>query len=152
MSLVKETAVNGKRAAGLIGHIDSSNAEETEKQIREMDLFQQEEELIIDASELEYISSAGLRVILRLRKEKPSLSIVNVSPEVYEVLEMTGFSEMMKVEKAKRRLSIEGCEVIGQGANGKVYRIDADTIVKVYYDKDALPDIQRERELAKKAF
>lgn len=152
MSLVKETAVNGKRAAGLIGHIDSSNAEETEKQIREMDLFQQEEELIIDASELEYISSAGLRVILRLRKEKPSLSIVNVSPEVYEVLEMTGFSEMMKVEKAKRKLSIEGCEVIGQGANGKVYRIDADTIVKVYYDKDALPDIQRERELAKKAF
>jgi uncharacterized protein (TIGR02172 family) len=41
--------------------------------------------------------------------------------------------------------------VIGQGANGKVYRIDPDTIVKVYYNPDALPDIQRERELARTA-
>ena len=59
---------------------------------------------------------------------------------------------MMKVEKAYRVISVDGCEVIGQGANGKVYRIDRDTIVKVYMNPDSLPDIQRERELAREAF
>ena len=65
---------------------------------------------------------------------------------------MTGFTEMMPISKAYRRISVDGCEVIGQGANGKVYRIDPDTIVKVYYNPDALPDIHRERELARTAF
>ena len=56
------------------------------------------------------------------------------------------------MEKAYRVFSVEGCEVIGQGANGKVYRIDRDTIVKVYLNPDALPEIHRERELARTAF
>ena len=42
--------------------------------------------------------------------------------------------------------------MIGRGANGTVYRIDKDTVVKVYRDADCLPDVQRERELARKAF
>ena len=42
--------------------------------------------------------------------------------------------------------------MIGQGANGKVHRIDRDTIVKVYLNPDALPKIHRERELARAAF
>ncbi|HBL41135.1 MAG TPA: hypothetical protein DDY98_06035 [Ruminococcaceae bacterium] len=49
-------------------------------------------------------------------------------------------------------MSIEGCEQIGQGSNGVVYRLDADTIIKVYRNPDSLPDIHRERELARKAF
>jgi len=65
---------------------------------------------------------------------------------------MTGFTEMMEVQKAYRQISVEGCEIIGQGANGKVYRIDPDTIVKVYLNPDSLPEIQRERELARTAF
>jgi uncharacterized protein (TIGR02172 family) len=71
---------------------------------------------------------------------------------VYNILDMTGFTDMMEVEKAYRVFSVEGCEVIGQGANGKVYRIDRDTIVKVYLNPDALPEIHRERELARTAF
>jgi uncharacterized protein (TIGR02172 family) len=65
---------------------------------------------------------------------------------------MTGFTDLADVRKAYRVLSVEGCEVIGQGANGKVYRIDPDTIVKVYLNPDALPEIHRERELARLAF
>ncbi|MCQ2441476.1 MAG: phosphotransferase, partial [Clostridia bacterium] len=41
---------------------------------------------------------------------------------------------------------------IGQGANGKVYRLDPDTIIKVYLNPDSLSDIHRERELARTAF
>ncbi|MBQ7639244.1 MAG: phosphotransferase [Clostridia bacterium] len=65
---------------------------------------------------------------------------------------MTGFTEMINIQKAYREVSIEGCEVIGEGANGKVYRISEDTIVKVYKNSDALEEIHNERELARKAF
>ena len=82
--------------------------------------------------------------------KKPRL--VNVSPEVYEVLDITGFTEMLPVEKAFRKVSIDGCEIIGQGSNGIVYRLDPETIVKVYRNNDALAEMQREREISRKAF
>lgn len=108
--------------------------------------------MVVDCEELEYISSAGLRVLLRLRKAVADTRLENVSAAVYEVLEMTGFTEMMEISKAYRRLSVEGCEIIGQGANGRIYRIDSDTIVKVFLNPDSLPEIRRERELARTAF
>ncbi|MBQ6559937.1 MAG: anti-sigma factor antagonist [Erysipelotrichaceae bacterium] len=135
----------------LKGHIDSNNAASIEKEITEARTEQNGLPLVIDCSDLQYISSAGLRIILRLKKECADLRIINVSSEVYEIFDITGFTQMMSVSKAFRQISIEGCEVIGQGANGKVYRIDPDTIVKVYYDSDSLPDIKRERELARTA-
>ena len=135
----------------LDGRIDSTNAAEAEQAIRAAaaGAFGA---WILDAAKLSYISSAGLRVILRLKKSNPDTKIINASSEVYEIFDMTGFTEMMDISKAYRKLSIDGCEVIGEGANGKVYRIDADTIVKVYKNHDALAEIHNERELARKAF
>jgi len=133
----------------LKGHIDSANANSVEKEIGEALDRETPDDLIIDAGELTYISSAGLRILLRLRKEMKDLKVINVSPEVYEIFDMTGFTEILNIQKAYRVISVEGCEVIGQGANGKVYRIDPDTIVKVYMNPDSLPEIHRERELAR---
>ena len=141
----------GTLTVALSGRIDSSNAAQTEQELQAA-VGGFSGELIIDAEDLEYISSAGLRVILRLKKTNASTKVVNVSSEVYEIFDMTGFTEMMEIVKAYRKLSVEGCEVIGEGANGKVYRIDADTIVKVYKNHDALEEIHNERELARKAF
>lgn len=135
----------------LKGRIDSSNSAQTEKDINEQ-LAGFEGELILDAGELDYISSAGLRVILRLKKTYPETKIIGCKPEVYEIFDMTGFTEMMSISKAYRKMSVEGCEVIGEGANGLVYRIDADTIIKVYKNPDSLDEIHNERELARKAF
>lgn len=135
----------------LSGRIDASNASEAEKQINAARSAAPEAAVVIDAEKLEYISSAGLRILLRLRKEKPELAVINVSPEVYDIFDMTGFTEMMTVKKAYRRLSVEGCALIGQGSNGAVYRYDPETIIKLYFNPDALPEIQRERELARKA-
>ena len=136
---------------GLKGHIDSTNADKVEAEITEARSGNEDKNIIIDAKELEYISSAGLRVILRLKKVCPDLKIVNVNSEVYEVFDITGFTEMLTVEKAYREVSVDGCEIIGQGANGKVYRIDPDTIVKMYFNPDSLEEIQKERELARTA-
>lgn len=55
---------------------------------------------VIDADNLEYISSAGLRVILKVRKEEPKLAIINVSPDVYEVFDMTGFTDIGDCRKS----------------------------------------------------
>ena len=136
----------------LAGRIDSGNAAEVERCITAIREANPAAAIVLDCEKLEYISSAGLRVILRCKKSVADTTLVNVSPEVYEIFDMTGFTEMMDVRKAYRVLSVEGCEVIGQGANGKVYRIDRDTIVKAYLNPDALPEIHRERELARTAF
>lgn len=143
---------NGTLTIFLNGRIDSSNADAVEKEIAAIRTDNSYESLILDADNLEYISSAGLRVVLRLKKAEPSFSVINVNSEVYEIFDMTGFTEMIDIKKAYRRISLDGAEVIGQGANGKVYRLNDDTIVKVYNNPDSLSDIKNERELAKKAF
>ena len=134
------------------GRIDASNANAAEEQIFSIKKENEGKHTVIDADNLEYISSAGLRVILKIRKEEPKLAIINVAPEVYEILDMTGFTDMVTVEKAYKRMSVEGCEFIAKGANGAVYRYDDETILKTYYSKDALPEIQQERESARRAF
>ncbi len=149
---MKNSIQNGTLTVFPEGRIDSANADTVEAEINALIGAEAVENLIIDVDSLEYLSSAGLRIVLRLRKKFPELKIVNASPEVYDIFDITGFTEMLTVEKAYRKLSVEGCEVIGQGANGKVYRLDPDTIIKVYLNPDALPDIHRERELARRAF
>ena len=134
------------------GRIDASNAAEAEEKIFKIKNDNPGKHIVVDADKLEYISSAGLRVILRLRKEEPKLAIINVDADVYEVFDMTGFTDMVTIEKAYKRMSVEGCEFIAKGANGAVYRYDAETIVKTYFAKDALPEIKQERENARRAF
>lgn len=134
------------------GRVDASNAAEAEQKIFGIKNANADKHVVLDAEKLEYVSSAGLRVILKLRKEAPKLAIINVIPEVYEILDMTGFTDMVTVEKAYRRLSVEGCEFIAKGANGAVYRYDEETILKTYFAKDALPEIKQERENARRAF
>lgn len=142
---------NNSLLISLQGRIDSTNAPDVEKEIMHIDP-KPDEEVVLDLKKLQYISSAGLRVVLRLKKANASTKIVNVNSEVYEIFDMTGFTEMMDISKAYREMNVDGCEVIGEGANGLVYRIDADTIIKVYKNPDSLNEIHNERELARKAF
>ena len=142
---------NGKLVIVLSGRIDSNNASMIEAEAMELALKNKGLPVEVDASPLEYISSAGLRFLLHLKKNSSDISIKDVHTDVYDILEMTGFTQMMHVEKAYRVVSIEGAEEIGHGANGTIYRIDQDNVVKVYNNADALKDIQHEREVARLA-
>ena len=133
------------------GNIDTSNAEAVGAEIDEIRNNNPGGKMVLDLENLKYISSAGLRQILRLKKKEADFEIINCSSDIYEVFEMTGFAEMMSISKAYRKMDVEGCEVIGEGSNGVVYRLNPDTIIKVYRNSDALDDIKRERELAKTA-
>ncbi len=133
------------------GNIDTTNAEQVGQEIADIRNANPEGKIVLDLENLKYISSAGLRQILKLKKREKDLKIINVSSDVYEVFDMTGFVEMMDIEKGYRHMSVDGCEKIGEGSNGIVYRLNPDTIIKVYKNSDALDDIKRERELAKTA-
>ena len=148
---MKSNESHGILMVELSGRIDSGNAAEVEKEITEIIAEHPGTKLVFDAEDLEYISSAGLRVLLHIRKGNPEMRIINVRSEVYEIFEMTGFNQMIDIDKAYKKVSIEGCEEIGRGANGTIYRIDDDNVVKVYNDPDAFDDIQNEREVARLA-
>ena len=135
----------------LSGRIDSNNADEIKNAILPEIGSDPAVPVVVDASELKYISSAGLRVFLQIRKAHPDMKIINTSVAIYEILEITGFTEMIDVSKKYRSVSIDNCKVIGRGAAGTIYRLNKECIVKVNHDPDSLDDIRRERELAKSA-
>ena len=137
----------------LEGSVTSANAPQVEAGIRAV-LRQYPGHIPeFDFGALRLISSVGLRMLLKFEKEAGrQLCIRNVSSDVYEVLEASGFTTIFQVRRKLRELSIEGGEVTGKGAIGSVYRIDADPIVKVYPGKEFLPMIENEQKMARQAF
>lgn len=129
------------------GKIDTTNAAEFEKHLMAAKPAE------IDASELEYISSAGLRVLLKLAKAVGDVTINNVSNEVYQIFEVTGFTEILNVSKRLKEINIDNAVLLGAGANGRAYRLDDERIVKVYNKISNPPEkIRREQESARRAF
>ena len=107
----------------------------------------------IDADALTYISSSGLRVLMKLSKKfGRGILLQNASKDVYDILEMTGFVKIFDVKKKLRRVDISRCKQVGVGLSSKVYRLNEDTIIKVYDKNVPLYKITREIDLAKKAF
>ena len=149
---MKITVNDGTLSIELEGRIDASNAPEVEKEI--MDAVEAYEALIpeIDAKKLEYISSTGLRVLLRLSKRAGGkITVKNVSSQVYDIFEVTGFTEFLNVEKALRFVSAKGLEKLGAGVHSTVYRLDDESIIKVVKDM-SLEAIRDEMNVSKTAF
>ena len=152
MASVTKRIENDTLYLELAGRVDTSNADQIEQSIQRIRGENPNANCIIDAEKLEFISSAGLRIILRLLKELKQLKVINVNSDVYEILDMTGFTDMLTVEKAFRKISLDGCELIARGGNGAVYRYDAETIVKIYHNGASLDEIRQEKELCRKVF
>ena len=85
-----------KLTVKLIGEVDSMNvAEIEEKLLKEVEGVT---DLIFDLSELEYISSAGLRVLLQMQKmmkAQGNMVIINTNEEVMEIFKVTGFVRLL---------------------------------------------------------
>lgn len=81
------------------GRLDTTTAPELEKAFEEN--MEVSKDLILDMKELEYISSAGLRVLLAAQKkmnQSGKMKLTGVSDEVMEVFEITGFSDILTIE------------------------------------------------------
>ena len=134
------------------GELNSYNADEMEKEIDEVISSSKFQTLNLDFAKLQYISSAGLRIILKIKQKHDDSHVINANLDVYDVLQMTGFTNIMDVKKAMREMSVEGAEIIGEGFFSTVYRIDKDTIIKVFNRISDEKQIERELKLAKQTF
>lgn len=96
---VTKTITDKKAVLAIQGRLDTVTAPELESEVKA--LGEDINELVFDMSELEYVSSAGLRVILAAHKKMSSLGglkLVSVCDIVMEVFEVTGFSDILVIE------------------------------------------------------
>ena len=144
---------NNNLTIGFSGRISIDNAEEAERELFRITGENHDNSFVFDFKNLKYISSAGLRVLLKFtRQHKDSkVKIINVSSDLYDILEATGFIKIFDVSKALKKYSIDGFELIGRGTNGEVYRVDRENIIKVFQKSVPIEDINRERNLAQEA-
>ena len=88
-----------KLSVALEGRLDTTTAPELDNSLKES--IAEVKELVFDFAKLEYISSAGLRVLLYVINEmedKGGLKVINASASILEVLEVTGFTSDLKFE------------------------------------------------------
>ena len=89
--------------------IDTTNADQFEQELFEIVASAPGNAIVLDARNLEYISSAGLRVLLKLKKQSAgSLPIMHVSPVVNEIFKATGFYNILDVHPEEPDTNIEG--------------------------------------------
>ena len=81
------------------GEINSYNADKIAKEIDEIIAKQSFKKLVLDFSNVHYISSAGLRIVLKLKQKYQEVSVVETSLEVYDIFSMTGFDNILIIEK-----------------------------------------------------
>ncbi len=96
---IKKTVESGRAAFALEGRLDTTTAPELEQEIKgSLDGLR---ELVMDFGGLDYISSAGLRVLLSAQKvmnKQGEMKITNVSKPIMEIFEVTGFSDILTIE------------------------------------------------------
>ncbi len=88
-----------KMTVAVVGRLDTTTAPQLESSLKEN--LGDTTSLILDFAELEYISSAGLRVLLGAQKvmnKQGNMVVRNVTETVAEVFEITGFADILTVE------------------------------------------------------
>ncbi|MEG1623137.1 MAG: STAS domain-containing protein [Alistipes sp.] len=95
------TKIDGRTTVVINGRLDTVNAKAFEEQIQPI-LQDTNPDVIIDCTSLQYISSNGLRLFITLLKHAKStggvIEVCNLSPEVKEVFDMTGFSAIFNIQ------------------------------------------------------
>ena len=95
---IKTTNINNQYVVAIEGRLDTNTAPELETVLNDVNASN----LVLDCLALEYVSSAGLRVMLathkRLAASGQSLTLKNIRQEVRAVFDMTGFSKILTIE------------------------------------------------------
>lgn len=151
MEVVKTKCEDNLVYVKIGGRITSSNADDLYDSLKAIVEEHPGASMVYDLDTLEMISSAGLRVFLKIKKGGVDFKIINASSDVYDVFDITGFVEMFEISKALRKFDVSNKKVIGEGAKGIVFKIDDETIIKVYKDDNCTDEIEKERTFAKKA-
>ena len=134
------------------GRINSNNSGELEEELFKLYEEHKKDNVILDFKNIEYISSAGLRVLLKLKKKCPNVVITDVSAEVFDIFNTTGFVNLFEIKKALREIELDESKLIAKGGQGAVYRFGTDEIVKMFTDRTPFSAIEGEKNYARSAF
>ena len=134
------------------GYIDTDTSEDFGKYITKIHEENSDKKLFINFSKVTMITSSCIRWLMSFHKKGYNYELTNVSKEVFTVLKLTGLSGMLNIKQETFSINTEGCKLLGKGFHSEVYRIDDETIAKVYYDMNDIDDVIRERMIAKQAF
>ena len=96
---IEKTMTAGAVALKIVGRLDTTTAPELETAIDAC--VAGIKELVLDCSALEYVSSAGLRVILKAQKlmnAQGSMKLTHVNETIMEVFDITGFADILTIE------------------------------------------------------
>ena len=96
---ITKSAENDKVTIAITGRLDTNTAPQLEAELKQS--IEETKSLVFDFTKLDYVSSAGLRVILAAQKQmnkQGSMVITNVKPTIMEVFEITGFADILTIE------------------------------------------------------
>ena len=96
---ITKTLEEGKLTVKVEGRLDTTTAPELEEELKSA--IDEANELVFDLEGLEYLSSAGLRILLASQKkmtEKGGMKVTNVNDVIMEIFEITGFSDILTIE------------------------------------------------------
>ena len=124
----------------LAGHIDSLTSKTLQKQLKQAVEGREKKALVMDAENLGYISSAGIRIIVDLRQQFEDMKIVRVSREIYDIFSMTGVTNMLPVERSIHEIKKPAeTELLAREEDGAIYHYSAEQDVKLF-DPEISPD------------
>ncbi len=141
-----------RRTVVITGNLDSNTAPKLEAQLDVTGV----REIVVDFTECPYISSAGIRILLMAHRRMAAAGgkfiARNLSPTVREIFDLTGISRVITITKTAREISIEGRELLSSGVCGECFRLDDETVVKLYKDGVDLGMAELEKRYAQAAF
>ena len=98
---MRQEIVDRKLVFHLEGELNSYNAEAVEKEIDEAIVKGGFDTIVFEIGGLRYMSSAGLRIVAKLKQQYDDFSIINMSDDIYEVFVMVGFNDLISIQRKK---------------------------------------------------
>lgn len=96
---IEKNVIGNATSMKVVGRLDTTTAPQLEAAID--DCIADVKEFVLDCSGLEYVSSAGLRVILKTQKQmnkQGSMKLIHVNDTIMEVFDITGFADILTIE------------------------------------------------------
>ena len=136
----------------LSGALDITTADALEQALK----LEGVEHLTVDLEACPFISSVGLRVLMRAHKQLAAgnnpMLLTNVSREVYSIFDLTGLAKMIPIKQKIREIPLAGLPLISAGVCGECYRLDRERIIKLYNEGVGAETAEREKAYSKAAF
>ncbi len=109
MNITQQQQQNGIITLNIAGRLDAVTALDAEKEFEKI-LQEGSEQLLVDLGELDYISSAGLRVLLvvakKIQQNGGKVVLAELTPNVKEVFEISGFSSIFKIFDSREEAAV----------------------------------------------